>query len=216
MSTSRSRWRLVMVLLLGCGLTSAVRAGGKAGTAKDPRSGSSSKELDILFRLAGRWNLEEKYAKNEGTPKGGSGTGKADIKKKLGGRFLIGDYKTRSKDLNLVVDGMSVFTYDSDEAVYRYWWFSNMNSQVQEFVGTYDSRSDALVFTRPSPGLPEGVTDRYSFKFKDEGTIVFKMEFGITPKRHELVLTTTYTSKSKKSADDKKNMQPAAKRVGRL
>lgn len=217
MKTSRHCLWLAMVLLLGFALTSAVLAGGKAGAAKDPADSSSSEELDILFRLAGRWKIEERYTKNQYTPAGGSGKGSATIKKSLGGKFLVGDYASRSRDLNQTVEGMSVFTYDPEEAVYRYWWFSNNNSQVQEFVGSYDSKSNSLVFTRdlPASDSTDTLTDRYTFKFKDEATIVFKMEFGITPKKHELILTTTYTSK-KKSGEDKKKQQVAPKRVGRL
>lgn len=218
MKTSRYRFWLAMVLLLGCSLTSALLAGGKAGAAKDPADSSSSRELDILFRLAGRWKIEERYTKNQYTPDGGSGKGSATIKKSLGGNFLVGDYASRSRDLNQAVEGMSVFTYDPEEAVYRYWWFSNNNSQVQEFVGSYDSKSNSLVFTRdlPASDSTETLTDRYTFKFKDEATIVFTMEFGITPKRHELILTTTYTSKNKKSGDDNKKPAVSPKRVGRL
>ena len=74
---------------------------------------------------------------------------------------------------------------------------------------------DSLVFTRPSPSRPEGVTDRYTFRFKEEGTIVFKMEFGIAPKKRDLVLTTTYTLK-KKGGEDKKKPQVSPKRASRM
>lgn len=214
MKTSRCWLWVVMVLLLGCGLTSVVLAGGKAA-AKDPATSSFSKEWDILFRLAGKWKIEESYTKNQWTPDGGSGTGTVDIKKRLGGTILVGDYKNRSKDPDLVVEGMSVFTYDPEDKVYRYWWFSSRKSAVEEFVGRYDSKSNSLVFTRPSPGLPEGVTDRYIFKFKNERTIVSKMEFGVKPKKYELILTTTYTSK-KKRGDDLKKPAVSAKRASRM
>ncbi len=205
------------LVLLGFGLTSLAFAGGKPG--KD-QSGSTSKELDILFRLAGRWKVEEQYPAPEGESEGAKGKGDAILKKELAGTYLIGEYRSKSKEMGTDVEGHAVFTYDPDggSEPYRYWWFDNYGN-AYAFTGQFHNREKTLVFTREEIDAEtnDSFTDRRTFKFKDPDTVVYTWEEGTGNKDYQLILTAIYTRKGKKSGVDKPKAAPKRQAIrGRL
>lgn len=173
----------------------------------DDRPGASSgagaaKEFEVLSKLEGKWKIDEEYPPNSDLPKGAQGKGEATLRLELGKKYLLGEYSSKCKEMGTDVDALAVFTYDEQAAVYRHWWFDNYGNSYEEFLGKYDSKANALVFTREytPPGATDKVTDRYTYTFKDEDTVVFKMEFSSGPGTFDLVLTTTYSRKGKKPA----------------
>ncbi len=205
-------WGLVLGLT-GLWLSAAVLAGDKPKKGAGSKSGSAATELDILFRLAGRWKVAEQYPAAEGEEKGPEGKGTVILKKALGKTYLIGTYGTKCKDLGTDVKGHMVFTYvpDSGTDSYRFWWFSNYGQQY-EFVGHATNNNRALVFTREdaSADPDKPITDRRTFTFKGEDEVVYTWEKGSGKKFRE-VMTATYTRKGSKT--EAKDVKVAPKRV---
>ncbi len=193
-------WGLVLGLT-GLWLSTAALAGDKPKKGAGSKSGSASAELDVLFRLAGRWKVAEQYPAGEGEKEGSTGKGDVILKKELGKMYLIGTYGTKSKDLDIEVKGHMVFTYvpDSGTDSYRFWWFDNYLNQL-EFVGHVTNNNRALVFTREdaSSDPDNPITDRRTFTFKGEDEVVYTWEKGNGKKLRE-VMTATYTRKGKKT-----------------
>lgn len=207
-------WGLVLGLT-GLLLSTAALAGDKSKKGKGSKSVSAASELNILFRLAGRWKVAEEYPAAEGEKEGPKGKGTVILKKELGKTYLIGDYGTRCKDLGIEVKGHMVFTYvpDSGTDPYRFWWFDNYGHQY-EFDGHATNNNRALVFTREDPSAdPENPTiDRRTFTFSGEDEVVYIWEKG-TGKNMTEKLKATYTRKGKKT--EAKEVKIAPKRVMR-
>ncbi len=207
-------WGLVLGLT-GLWLGAGALAGDKQKKGTGSKSGSASSELDILFRLAGRWSVEEQYPAAEGEEEGPKGKGAVILKKELGKRYLIGSYGTKSKDLGIEVKGHMIFTYvpDSGTDSYRFWWFDNYNNHL-DFVGRVTNNNRALVFAREDTSTdPDNpITDRRTFTFKGEDEVVYTWEKSEGKKFRE-VMTATYTRKGKKSEPKQPTVAP--KRVMR-
>ena len=207
-------WGLVLGLAGLC-FSAGALAGDKA--KKGSKSGSASTELDILFRLAGRWKVVEQYPAAEGEEQGPKGKGTAILKKDLSKTYLIGSYATkcRGTDLNIDLKGHMVFTYvpDVGKDSYRFWWFDNYGHQ-HEFVGHATNNNRALVFTREEPtGDPDDpIIDRRTFTFNGEDEIVYTWEKGMGKNLTEK-MTATYTRKG--SRTESKEVKVAPKRVMR-
>jgi len=193
-------WGLVLGLA-GLWLGTAALAGDKPKKGAGSKSDSASAELDILFRLAGRWKVAEQYPAGEGEEEGPTGKGDVILKKELGKTYLIGMYGTKSKDLGIEVKGHMVFTYvpDSGPDSYRFWWYDNYGKHL-DFVGHVTTNNRALVFTREdaSADSDNPITDRRTFTFKGEDEVVYTWENGNGKKFRE-VMTATYTRKGKKT-----------------
>jgi len=165
-------------------------------TASNP---GVSKELDILFRLAGRWRIEEDYPPTDKLPEGAKGKGTAEFKRSLEDSCIIGDYKSRSREMDTDVEGHAIFGYDTRGGEYRYWWFDNYGN-ANSFTGKFNPRKNALIFTRKFSDDPQDATmERHTFAFDKQDTVVFTMEFGTEPSDYDVMLTTTYLRKSKKA-----------------
>ena len=65
----------LVVALTGVWLSGAALAGDKSKKGAGSKSGSAAAELDILFRLAGRWKVAEEYPAAEGEEEGPKGKG---------------------------------------------------------------------------------------------------------------------------------------------
>ena len=199
-------------MLVGFGLSpiDAPRAWAD-GPAGSKASDGSAKQIDVLMRLVGRWRIEEDYPPLEGQTGGAKGKGDAAFKKELDGKYVIGEYHSRSKELRTDVKGHAVFTYNPDGGSdpYEYWWFDNYGNTLH-FSGRYSSRGDSLVFTREQtdPGTNTTIIDRRTFTFKTDGDVVFTWEEGTGKRKFELILTTTYTPRGKKSDDTKSKPPP--------
>lgn len=193
-------WGLVLVLA-GLGLNAGALAGDKTQKGTASKAGSTSAELDILFRLAGRWKVEEQYPAAEGEEEGPKGKGDVLLKTELDKTHLIGSYGTKCKELGTDVRGHMVFAHvpDSGSDSYRFWWFSNYG-QHDEFVGRATNNNRALVFTREdASGDPDNpATDRRTFRFNGEDEVQYTWEKG-SGKKYRTVMTATYTRKGKKS-----------------
>jgi len=179
---------------------------------------NSNSGVDVLFKLAGRWKLEEEYPKGSGDDEAPKGKGDANYKKSLDNTFLIGDYKSKCKDLSFNVKGHAIFTYDEDEETYRYWWFDNYGASM-EFEGEYKSSGNTLIFTRESEGQDgETFIDKHTFKFNQDGTVKFTIDSGKSDKKPSRMITTTYSKKgSKKNGDQpREDRPPKIKRSNRM
>ncbi len=207
--TNVALWGLVLGLT-GLWLGTVASAGDKPTKGAGSKSGSAAAELDILFRLAGRWKVAEQYPAGEGEKEGPKGKGDVLLKKELGKTYLIGSYGTKSKDLGIEVEGHMVFTYvpDSGTDSYRFWWFDNYGNHL-DFVGHVTNNNRALVFTREDASAdPDNpVTDRRTFTFKGEDEVVYTWEKGEGKKFRE-VMTATYTRKGKKSEPKQPTVVP--------
>ncbi len=207
-------WGLVLGLT-GLWLSAGALAGDKPKKGAGSKSGSASAELDILFRLAGRWKVAEQYPAAEGEEEGPKGKGDVILKKELGKTYLIGNYGTKCKELGIDVKGHMVFTYvpDSGTDSYRFWWFDNYGHQY-EFVGHATSNNRALVFTREEPTADpdDPIIDRRTFTFKGEDEVVYTWEKGMGKNLKEK-MTATDTRKGSKT--ESKDIKVAPKRVMR-
>ena len=212
--TNVALWGLVLGLT-GLWLGTAVLAGDKSKKGAGTKSGSASAELDILFRLAGRWKVAEQYPAAEGEEEGPKGKGDVILKKELGKTYLIGSYGTKCKDLSIEVKGHMIFTYvpDSGTDSYRFWWFDNYGKHL-DFVGRVTGNNRALVFTREDTSAdPDNpITDRRTFTFKGDDEVVYTWEKG-SGKQFREIMTATYTRKGSKT--EAKEVKLAPKRVMR-
>ncbi len=188
------------------------------GDARDRATRGSASGPEILFRLVGRWKIEEAYPPMEGEKNGATGKGDAIFKKELDDTFLFGDYRSKSRALGTDVEGRAIFSFDPDAAgdPYGYWWFDNYGNAIN-FAGRFSTKDHALVFTREvtDSETNDKYIDRRTFKFASEDEVIFTWEEGTGRKDFELILTTTYTRKGKKE-DNKPKRVPKPKPVGRL
>ncbi len=163
-------------------------------------------KLELLFKLAGKWKIEEEYPASEGLPQGATGKGEAVLKQALEGTALIGDYRSRSKTMDTDVSAHAVWTYDAANDQYAYFWFDNYG-HAYRFIGQYQGRDKSFVFSRAesSDATSGTMSERHTYRIEDDDHLVFTMEFQTGPNAYELALTTHYTRKGagqKKDLDD--------------
>ncbi len=142
---------------------------------------------EIFERLEGRWDVTEEYPASADFP-AATGKGRCVFEKELDGRFLVGNYDSKSRDLQMSLEGRVMLTYDNDLRQYRYWWFANLGSP-KEFRGQFDSARNALTMHYMDD---TGIMMRQTYTFESEHKIVFTMETQDGPDAWVLDLTTTY------------------------
>jgi hypothetical protein len=174
----------------------------KPGSTRNKDANKEVDGLEVLFQLVGRWEVNESYPKTDDTPDGGTGEGKASYKKSLDNTHVVGDYRSRCKELEFDVEGHAVFTYDEGASTYLYWWFDNYGGRSM-FEGQYDASRQSLVFSRDVEGDDgDTLTHLHTFHFQSDGNIKLTMQVNSGGRRSETILTSTLYKKGTRPSDD--------------
>lgn len=184
-----------------------------AGLARCPpaatRADDASAAMERLFQLVGKWKVDEVYAQDD---QGNRPTGKGDasFRKELDDTMVVGEYKTKSRDMGSDVEGILMFSFDPKRNQYRHWWFDNYGNFYDQFAAEYSTSSQELRFiqdTYDDHGKPKGKA-QFTYRFLGNGDIAFSMAFGDSPSSLETLMEATFSPRGRK--DDATNAPPPA------
>jgi hypothetical protein len=128
-------------------------------------STSTFNRMKVLERLVGTWQVEQITRVPEET-RPTNIVVKGELV--LGGRFTqqTGGFDDKGKPTQT-----AMYTYDSQQKTYRYWFF-HASGFFWESTGTWDESSQKFTFTGT---LGEGGTGTITVRFSDETTYVFSV-----------------------------------------
>ena len=121
-------------------------------------------EMKALEKLVGTWKVEQENK----VPEQGTVTYVLKGQSILSGRFVqqLGSSNNAVKPTQ-----MGMYTYDSNEKNYRYWFFMS-SGFFTDFTGTWDESSQTFTFT---DWLPRRGGATITQRFLDKNTFVFSM-----------------------------------------
>jgi hypothetical protein len=196
MSTAKTM-RGYGLLILTLGLI-----GAQPAVLADPPAAPFAQQMVELFKMVGRWTVDETYH----NPSGVTGRGTAQFEQALDNTHLVLNYSSKTKEWKL--EGHGVFTYDEDAGKLRYWWFANVG-RPRSFSGAFNSAKQSLVFTEDSTQFP---IQRHTFHTKNKDEMEFKLESSEDGKSWQVDLTTLYARKGSKRGEEEEQPQDEAKK----
>ena len=122
-----------------------------------------------LEMMAGQWRGTETMYPSQWDPKGGTATGRNDIRMALNGFAAVTDYE-QERDGAITFRGHGVMTYDAAEACYVLHWFDGIGSPPEVFKGTFEG--DVLTVSHGGPGMHA----RLTYDLSQAGILRSRME----------------------------------------
>src|SRR5262249_1767355 len=157
---------------------------GEAGAAKPGKPA----ELKGLDRVTGKWRYGGEATPTEGEPKGSKGTGTSTNEWILDGWFQQHKGKGDNPPPHEILE---VWTYDANTKTYRAWGFMAPGANHYEATGTWDEKTNTLIYKGKGPG---DVTFVSTMRFIDKdnweatrvarnapGKVVQHAPFNLTP-----------------------------------
>lgn len=136
-----------------------------------------------LTRLAGRWTGTETMHPSQWDPKGGSATGRNDMRIALDGFALITDYE-QERDGSITFRGHGITTWDAHAGEYVLHWFDSIGSPAEVFRGRFDGdvltvghegpMPARLVYDLSQPGI---LRSRMDMKHDGEWKTLFECDY---------------------------------------
>jgi hypothetical protein len=119
--------------------------------------------------MAGNWRGTEIMHPSPWDPVGGTATGQTTSRVALDGFTMVGDYKQERNGM-VTFQGHSVWSYDTKDNCYLFYWWDSMGSPVNIFKGNFDGDKLTMVCSDYSG------TWRLTYDYSTPGTLKSKME----------------------------------------